>query len=227
MAHRLKKIEALKMRRKGLPYSVIKEKLSVSKSTLSVWLRDMPLSPERINALRAKSPQRIERYRNTMKKKRDMRLSLVYEKAKQDIGTLTEREIFLAGLFLYWGEGSKTKRCTITLSNTDPNMIRFYLRWLQTVQVSTEKIKVRLQLYTDMSVADELKYWQGITKLPRRNFRNPYFKKSSREHIHEKGFGHGTCNVIVDNRDISEYILESLKVLGKDVLVGHVSGLRM
>lgn len=215
MAFREKLTQAREMRKMGLPYSEIRLKLGVSKSTLSYWLRDMPLSREKINELRATSPQRIERYRNTMAEKRNMRLHAVRKKAIEDIGAFSERELFIAGLFLYWGEGGKTKRYSITLSNTDPSMIRFYIKWLENVGVPQHKIKIRLQLYSDMAISKEVNFWRRLTKLPKKNFQNPYMKQTLYEQVIQKGFGHGTCNVIVDSRDISEYILESLKILSE------------
>ena len=144
------KTKALILRKKGMSYSEIKEKLGVSKSTLSYWLRDLPLSRERINALRAHSPKRIEKFRNTMRMKREARLSQVYVQVSKTIRSLSSRELFIAGLFLYWGEGGKTKAYAITLANTDPRMIRFYLVWLRALGVPEEKIKIRLHLYSDM-----------------------------------------------------------------------------
>jgi len=69
MARRLDKEKAIKLRLEGQSYSQIKAELGVSKSTLSGWLGDYPLSSERINELRAHSFKRIERYRNTMQRK--------------------------------------------------------------------------------------------------------------------------------------------------------------
>ena len=65
MARKEDKQKAITMRKKGMSYSQIKEKLNVSKSTLSGWLYNMPLSEKRIRELQADSPVRIEKYRNT------------------------------------------------------------------------------------------------------------------------------------------------------------------
>jgi hypothetical protein len=213
MAHREKYIEARKLRAKGMPYSEIKNRLGVGKGTLSAWLRDMPLSRERINELRATSPRRIERYRMTMESKRNARLAEVYARVARNIGTLTNRELFIAGLFLYWGEGGKTKRYSITLSNTDPAMIRFYIKWLGGMSVPRPKIKIRLQLYADMNISKETHYWQRVSNIPTSQIQKPYIKKNLYAEVIQKGFGHGTCNVIVDERDTSEYVLQSLKLL--------------
>jgi transposase-like protein len=207
------KTRALKMREQGMSYSAIKEKLGVSKSTLSYWLRDMPLSRDRINALRAHSPKRIERFRETMQQKRNSRLLEVYKKVAVELGALTGRELFVAGFFLYWGEGGKTKAYAITFSNTDPNMIRFYLSWIRILKIPKSKVKVRLHLYTDMDIKRETAFWINQTKLKEDQFKKPYIKRSLTSSLSYRGFGHGTCNVIVDERDISEYVLQGLKYI--------------
>jgi len=64
----------------------------------------MPLSAERIRELQADSPIRIEKYRNTMRAKREKKLLEAYVEMSKKIGRLSTRELFLAGLFLYWAD---------------------------------------------------------------------------------------------------------------------------
>ena len=120
---------ALALRVQGLSYSQIKETLKVSKSTLSLWLRDHPLSRERVNELRAHSEKRIERFRETMRRKREKRLAEVYEVQKSLLLPVTAKELLVAGLFLYIGEGSKTNRAETAFANTNPLVIRFFIRF--------------------------------------------------------------------------------------------------
>ncbi len=102
MALYKKRAEAVSMRKEGASYSQIKDALKVSKSTLSLWLRDMPLSSSRMKEVRDNSAIRIERFRATMKGKRDKRLAGVYEQVSQDIGRLNKREIFIAVSVSFW-----------------------------------------------------------------------------------------------------------------------------
>ena len=96
------KSKAIELRRKGMSYSQIKAELGISKSTLSGWLQDMPLSEDRVRELGPMNLKRIERCRNTKLKHRQERLKNIYNKARLDIGELSKRELFLLGLFLYW-----------------------------------------------------------------------------------------------------------------------------
>ena len=74
MALRELKEKALKMRKQGMSYSQIRAEVKVSKSTLSLWLRDLPLSNARIRELRDFSAVRIEKCRNTKAEKKQSRL---------------------------------------------------------------------------------------------------------------------------------------------------------
>lgn len=70
MARFKDKEEAIKLRLQGNSYSQIKSVLKVNKSTLSYWLKDFPLSEEKIQKLRDRNPQRIEKYRATRARQR-------------------------------------------------------------------------------------------------------------------------------------------------------------
>lgn len=216
MARYEDKSKAIALRRKGMSYGQIKDALGVGKGTLSAWLKDMPLSEERIRELRALSPMRIERCRNTKLKKKQNRLDGVYRKASEDIGVLSERELFLAGLFLYWGEGWKSTNATTALTNTNPRMIILFLKWLNLLGVDKGRVKVRLDLYVDMDIKKEISFWTKELGISQSQFTKPYIKKSRRSDItYKTGFGHGTCSVMFGNRDVHEYVLAGVKRLSE------------
>ncbi len=214
MALREKKAEAIRMRKEGATYTQIKDRVRVSKSTLSLWLRDMPLSKERMDEVRGKNPRRIERYRETMRKKREQRLASVRKRLERDIGVLSKRDMLIGGMFLYWGEGGKTEYTTTVLTNTDPGMINFFIAWLQLLGVEKENIRIYVHLYIDMNIAREISYWSKVTGIPKKQFRKPYIKTSRQSEIsYPQRFSHGTCNVIYSNRDIAQYVHEACKYL--------------
>lgn len=186
---------ALEMRKEGMSYSAIKEALGVSKGVLSVWLRDYPLSRERINELRGNSERRIERYRETRARKREERMRFTYESAAREIGTLSDRELYLSGLFLYWAEGTKASRGTVCMTNTDPSMLLFFIRWIEAQGVVRARLKVKLHLYSDMAVEAETAYWEHTLGLPRTVFMKSYIKITTfdKPKNYKGRFGHGTC----------------------------------
>jgi len=207
--------KALILRKQGKSYSQIKTILKVSKSTLSLWLRDYPLSRQRIRELRDWSEQRIEKCRETKRKKKEKRLKGFYQQQKGFIFPINKRELYLAGLFLYLGEGKKSDPTDLSISNTDPSVIRFFITWLtKSLKVPKEKLKVYLHLYKDMDVKKEVQFWSRILGIPEKQFNKPYIKKTSLKAInHKGGFGHGTCNVTFGNARLSEKILMAIKTI--------------
>lgn len=221
MAKFLDKQKALVLRKKGQSYSQIKKELKVSKSTLSIWLKDYPLSKQRIKELRDCNEQRIERYRETMRAKKEKRLSKFFCEQKKLIFPLNKREIFIAGLFLYWGEGAKSRVASLCLANTDPSVINFFINWLKILGVQKENLRVHLHLYNDMKINQEIAFWSKITGLTTSQFNKPYIKKSLMKNINHKGaFGHGTCCISYGNARLSEKILMAIKAISNKNYAG-------
>ena len=125
---------------------------------------------------------------------------------------------------LYWGEGLKSGWACVSISNTNPSIIRFALRWLmECCGVSKERLKVRFHFYSDMDVDLEHKYWSELLNLPLTQFRRPYIKQSTKSGITEKGgFGHGTCDLLVNDTVLKEKIMMGIKVVAESIAHGVV-----
>lgn len=209
------KQKAIQLRMQGLSYSQIKESIKISKGTLSAWLKEYPLSEERIKALRGNNPKRIERFRNTMAAKKEERLRISYKKVAHDLGALNNRDILVAGFFLYWGEGSKTSAATTALTNTNPAMLIFFIKWLKLLGVKKSDMRVKLHLYSDMDIEKTKTWWSKKLGIPLVQFRKSYVKDSPQSSAVYKGyFRYGTCTVIYDDVALLNYILMGLKYLG-------------
>lgn len=206
--------QAVKLRRAGWSYSQIKKQLGISKSTLSGWLYPYPLPERRLRELRDFNAKRIELFRETMRQKRIAKQKSAYTKVEEDIHFLNKREVFVSGFFLYWGEGAKTAPSTLMVSNTDPAVLRFFIRWLRLFKVPTEKMHVLLHLYKDMDQRKEVLFWSRELKLPTRLFHKPYIKESNLSDItYKNGFGHGTCHIRIYNRELYDYVIMGLKYI--------------
>lgn len=207
--------KALKLRKSGASYSQIKSILKVPKSTLSGWLHDFPLSKERVSALRDNNEGRIEKFRETMRQKRILKLNSILYEAKKKLLPLSRRELLLCGLFLYLGEGTKTASSKLSITNTDPEIIKFTLFWfVQILKLPKNKIRIDLHLYNDMNLKKEIDFWSKTLRLSLKHFNKPYIKNTSQARINHKGqFGHGTCAISFFNVKIRDEILMSIKAI--------------
>lgn len=215
MTHFIKREKALNLRKQEMSYSQIKAILKVSKSSLSLWLRDYPLSKDRIRALGANNERRIERYRETRRKTKETRLQKYYLKQKKNIFPLTKRDLFIAGIFLYWGEGSKTQSTELSLSNTNPAIIIFFMKWVEsTFKISKDQLRFTMHFYKDTDIKKETSFWVKTLGVKEEQFSKPYIKVSSSLRINQKGgFGHGTCNARLYKARLSEQVLMAIKAI--------------
>jgi len=211
MTRILDRQKAIKLRKQGKTYTEIRRELGIAKSTLSNWLSKHPLTKNQMKKLERSRDKRkllgIEKTRITKARKRENRLRQIYIREKKSLLPLADRELYLSGLFLYWGEGVKGLRNSVSLNNTDPQVLKFYLYWLSKIlKVSKNKIRVTLHLYEDMDPKKEIKYWSGQLKIPKKQFNKPYIKSSKRKSIDHKGYGHGTCGLYICDTRLKERI---------------------
>ncbi len=178
------------------------------------------MSEERIRKLRDNSPIRIEHYINTMRAKREARFASAYSEISKVLKKFSKREIIIAGFFLYWAEGNKTRNASFGLTNTDPNMLKFYIRWMELLGVKKSQMKVHLHLYSDMNIEKQKKFWSDTLSIPLSQFRKPYIKNTCSSSItYKNGFGQGTCSVLVEGARLSEKILMGVKYVQENSLI--------
>ncbi len=134
------KTKAFNLRRQGESINSIAKKLSISKSTASVWCRDVVLSETQLKVLSEKSNTRaISALLHASEKKRSERIIATEKEiriGKQNVGRLSTRDIFMVGLGLYWGEGYKKGSQELGFTNSDPALILFYIQWLNRIYKS-------------------------------------------------------------------------------------------
>lgn len=218
MARFIEKQKAILLRKNGATYSEIIRAINVPKSTISDWLRKYPLNADQIEKLKLKIKNNkqiaAEKTALIKRQKRNTRFDHVYKNQQTELLPLSKKELFLCGLFLYWGEGRKDFRGAISLNNTDPKVVKFYLKWLiRALNITKEKIKISLHLYTDMNINAEINYWKRYLNLSKKQFIKPYIKMSKVSELSHKGFGHGTCGLYVSDSRLKEKILFGIQAV--------------
>ena len=191
---------AVQLREQGLSYSQIGRIVGVSKSTLSVWLHHLPLILERRKVL----PSEVFRTQGQrLHTERLEKIAAAVSQACQEIKPLSLNELKIAGAMLYWAEGTKDPKTEpVTISNSDPELVRFALRWLRDVCcVPDHKIHVQMHLHTDLDVEECLTFWMRVTQLPREQFMKTQIKQSSLGHRKKRSY-QGTVQIRVWDRQL-------------------------
>jgi len=163
------KQRARELRRQGWSYNDILKEVGVSKSTLSLWLRDIPLTDEQIAALSCKFRVGREKFIHKMRVRRDTRWAEYHREAEEEYRTLSQDPEFMFGLALYIGEGSKTKQNDLCIANCDPRVIQKALEFLR-IGIPFASLRCAIHLHLGLSVETAEAYWQEVTGLPKTQF---------------------------------------------------------
>ncbi|MET8954417.1 hypothetical protein ACWEQN_02250 [Streptomyces sp. NPDC004129] len=170
---------ARELRLQGWTYDRIEAELGCSRSSVSLWVRDLPrpeprFTPEEQQALMREGLARRRAAEDEGRKK--IRLAAV-----GDVGELTDRELFMAGIALYWAEGSKSKpydrRERVVFVNNDPGVIRTYLAWLDLLEVDRKHLGFRVLIHESADVEAAQRHWAGIADVDVSVFAKPTLKK--------------------------------------------------
>lgn len=123
---------------------------------------------------------------------------------------LTEKEktLFYLAIGLYLGEGKKKgDGCKLVLGNTDPLIIRIFLKFLREIcGVEERKIKLELNIYDDVDLKVALEYWSLVAKLPLTHFFKPIVRKA-RKGNYKCWSRYGTLSVSVSNKKLCQTVL--------------------
>ena len=176
-----KKIRAIYYRKLGYSINEISKKISVAKSTVSLWVRLVQLKLEAVVRLEKRELDGRKRAVATNNKKRNELNRIITKSVKRDLNKISHSKI-LDRLFcslLYWCEGEKTLTL-VAFTNSDYALIKTFLRLLRSGFVIDEKkLRVCLHLHSYHNEQRQKKFWSKITGIPVLQFIKVYQKSNT------------------------------------------------
>jgi transcriptional regulator with XRE-family HTH domain len=170
---------ARELRLQGWTYDRIEAELGCSRSSVSLWVRDLP-RPER-KRTPEEAAANARRGWEAKLRIRDEERQRTKAAAKQAVGDLSPRELFLVGVGLYWAEGGKDKpyerRENVTFVNSDAGMIEVFLAWLDLLGVERERLRYSVMIHETADVTGAEEYWADLVGADRSQFNKTTLKK--------------------------------------------------
>jgi transcriptional regulator with XRE-family HTH domain len=170
------------LRLSGMTVPDIAASLGVSRSSVSLWVRDLGVEIRRRRLVGVR-PNRL----------RDERLAEIEEMDRLGVARLgvLDRQAFLAaGAALYAGEGAK-RDGTVAFANSDPGLIAMFCAWFRSFfEIDERRLRCSLYLHEGLDVDAALAFWSEVTNIPAHQFRKPYRavpKAGIRHNKHEHG----------------------------------------
>ena len=170
MGYRGKVVErarARELRAESWTLEEIAVELGVAKGSVSVWVRDVDFEPKPRRRARRREPNKLQQ-----RKEADIKARRREGIAR--VGTMSEREFFMAGGGLYAGDGAKSGN-EFAFSNSNPELIRFFCCWFRSFFVVDEtRLRIHLYLHEDLDLEAAEGFWSSVCGIPRSQFHKTY-----------------------------------------------------
>jgi hypothetical protein len=169
------------LRAQGWTYKEICDELGVSRSSVSLWVRDVEFDraawEARAHANYVNGNYGPQKRRHRQETDKQLEIAQMKVQGAVRIGRLTEKEFLVAGVALYAGEGSKTGT-EVRFANSDPRMLLFFVTWLRHFyEIDESRLKLRLYLHEGLDLDAAADFWAELLGIPRSRMIRPYRAK--------------------------------------------------
>jgi len=174
-----------KIRQNGTSLSDIVKKFGITKSTASFWCKDIVLLEYAIQKIKThgkeKSVKGLLRYSEFKRKERINRNIFQRQEGVEILGKLSKRDILMIGLGLYWGDGYKYENGELGFTNSNPEMIRFYFKWLELWNVKKDSLIFRLTINEFFKREEKAikSFWLNFLDVKKEQFSKTTFIKTN------------------------------------------------
>jgi transcriptional regulator with XRE-family HTH domain len=210
---------ARKLRRdEGASIKDIASRVGVSKSSVSLWVRDIELTADQHAALASRNVAYNRQMSGTWKQAAIRRAERIeYQQHGRALARFGD-PVFAAGCMLYWAEGARARN-SVRFTNSDPEMVRFFVRFLrERFKIDTASISLTCNLFADhVEQQREIEeFWLAVADLPesclRKSSVNVYSKYSQKKRRNKLPYG--TCRISVCRTWLAQTIYGGIQEIG-------------
>ena len=131
--------------------------------------------------------------------------------------------LFISAVAAYWGEGDKLTKAQLRITNTDPNMLALFRKFLiEICGIPKEKIRGAIFIYKDLDEDTCKKYWSTNTGIT--HFHKTMVLPSRHK---TRRLSYGTCTLVVTNTYLKQKMLVWIDQLPKMVLNIKLKSMRI
>lgn len=134
----------------------------------------------------------------------------------RNINNLSKEDMFLYGLGigLYWGEGEKTTKHAIRVTNSDPYVIiRFRDFLIKTCQLKPTKIRYYLICFNDIKPDVARVYWANLLQISPKKFGKIVEIPSQGKGTYKMKSKYGVCTIYAGNMKLKSWIMSEMEKL--------------
>jgi len=217
---RAERQRARELRAEGRSLKEIAASVGASLGSVSLWVRDVPLTAEQQRALAARDPtvSAVARARGQHIRSAQARAKRL---AAQEDGRVIARSAppeFAAACVLFWAEGSRCRN-VVHMTNSDPALMAFFLRVVRGYfEISHDMVAASCNLFVDhVERQREIeRFWLAVLCLPesclRKSIVNVYSKHSKK--LRKNKLPYGTCRLSIYSTYITQALYGAIQEIG-------------
>jgi len=122
------------------------------------------------------------------------------------------------GLGLFWGEGNKANKNSVRLGNTDPDLIRVFLVFLDSVyKINHSRLRFGLQIFSDCSPDTARAYWCRKLSIKPSQFQKVVITQSRKKGTYRTKNQHGVLTIYFSNTKLRDTIVSAIERLRTEI----------
>lgn len=200
--------QILALRNEGKSLIEISNILGKSKSTIQYHFNKNGIkSYPKDFSIQSRQKGSITRRNNALQK------CLEWQQEGWNMGDWSNAELAILAA-LYWGEGSKTERAVVRLTNMDPSLLKQFVFLIKKYfKIVDSDLSLWVQYHPESVIEDCIDFWKKELEIPKAKVLKPFKKKSSTVRLNK--FKFGICRIGITNIEIFCKICGLIKFYGR------------
>ncbi len=202
---------ARRLRQQGRSVREIAKEVECSKSSISKWVRDIPLTTRQIERLKSNQDRGRAKAANHPNSPKH-----VWAKIRNDIADSAAKEIppkyslyilKVIGTVLYWGGGYKLGINMVNFSNSDPHMIGLMMQFFKKVcKVSSPKFRGVVHIHPHLDREKARRFWSRMSGIPLKQFHKTQLALSKASKGKKDTLPLGTFRIVISDTRLQSRI---------------------
>ncbi len=124
--------------------------------------------------------------------------------------------LFGLGVGLYWGEGTKKNKTSVRLGNSDPHLLKVFMRFLYRIYgVPKSKLRFGLQIFSDIKGKEALEFWTKQLHVKLSQFQKVVITPARGIGTYKNKMKYGVLTVYFHNVKLKRILIEEIEKLKK------------
>lgn len=126
----------------------------------------------------------------------------------KELETQEDFKLFYISIGLYLGEGDKTSKHNVKLVNSNPYILRIFVKFLREIcRVNEAKIRASLNIFDDVKLQNSINFWTNSIGITKKQLTGAIVRKS-RGGSYKNKSEYGTLSVYVSNIKLKKIIMD-------------------